>query len=355
MEGVAKLVDLRVIRAVDSAAGVLDPTVQVNPLCNWLFTAASSVVIVGLGWFLTERIVEPRLASVPVDGDPADMPRMEAITPAEERGLRWGLSSFVVACGVLAFVALPSDSALRSAQREKLLLADGTSYDSQVELRTGEIGLDLAHFLEQSEQTPSAAMVGVLEGPEGVRAAGGMIVELMPDADAGTVERLESNLETLDGVSRWLEAGGTEALVGAVLAGLDREVVETAEVRFRCRCNRQSLLDRLLALSAEDRAEVADEDGKVPSQRQSSGASEKADRNALAELRPLPSLAQVAWVVLRVPDDVPVRRVQPDELERTWEGVALQVETRPEVGAEELERPVVSNVYALARRGRSVS
>lgn len=142
-------------------------------------------------------------------------------------------------------------------------LADGTRYESQVELATGEIGLDLAHFLEQSEQTPSAVMVGVLEGPEGVRAAGGMIVELMPDADADTVERLESNLRTLDGVSRWLEAGGTEALVGTVLAGLDREIVETAEVRFRCGCNRQSLLERLLALSAEDRAEVADEDGRV--------------------------------------------------------------------------------------------
>lgn len=142
-------------------------------------------------------------------------------------------------------------------------LADGTSWESQVELRTGEIGLDLAHFLEQSEQTPSAVMVGELEGPEGVRAAGGMIVELMPDAEDVTVERLESNLESLGGVSGWLAAGGTDALVGAVLDGLDREVVETAPVRFRCRCSREALLDRLLALPPDDRAEVADEDGRV--------------------------------------------------------------------------------------------
>ena len=112
-----------------AAAGVLDPTVQVNPLCNWLFTASSSVVIVGLGWFLTERVVEPRLAGMAVDGDPADMPRMDAITPAEERGLRWGLLSFLAACGLLAFLAVPADSALRSAAREKLVLSDGTSYE----------------------------------------------------------------------------------------------------------------------------------------------------------------------------------------------------------------------------------
>ena len=91
------------------------------------------------------------------------------------------------------------------------------NYESRVSLVEGGVASNVVHFLEQSEQTPSAVMVGVLEGPEGVRAAGGMIVELMPDADAGTVARLESNLETLDGVSRWLEAGGTEALLFRIL------------------------------------------------------------------------------------------------------------------------------------------
>ncbi|HVJ83835.1 MAG TPA: AbgT family transporter, partial [Planctomycetia bacterium] len=33
----------------------------VNPLCNWYFMAASSVLLLGLGWFVTEKVVEPRL------------------------------------------------------------------------------------------------------------------------------------------------------------------------------------------------------------------------------------------------------------------------------------------------------
>ncbi len=142
-------------------------------------------------------------------------------------------------------------------------LADGSTYESQVELQTGEIGLDLAHFLDQSEQTPSAVLVGVLEGPEGVRAAGGMIVEVMPDAAPQVVERLEENLSAVAGVSRRLEAGGVEGVVTAVLAGLDVERLERLPVRFRCSCSRETLLDHLVTLTAEERAEVADPDGKI--------------------------------------------------------------------------------------------
>jgi len=142
-------------------------------------------------------------------------------------------------------------------------LADGAVYESQVELVTGEIGLDLAHFLEQSEQTPSAVLVGVLAGPEGVRAAGGMIVEVMPGAGPAAIARLEANLAAVGAPSRRLEVGGVGELVGSVLTGLEREVLERAPVRFRCSCSRESLLDRLFTLSAEDRAEIADGEGKI--------------------------------------------------------------------------------------------
>lgn len=142
-------------------------------------------------------------------------------------------------------------------------LADGSSFESQVELQSGEIGLDLAHFLEQSEQTPSAVMVGVLAGPEGVRAAGGMIVEAMPDAGEEVITRLEASLAGLGGASRWLDIGGIEALADRALVGLGRAVRERHSVRFRCRCSRESLLDRLLGLSVADRAEVSDELGRV--------------------------------------------------------------------------------------------
>jgi molecular chaperone Hsp33 len=145
-------------------------------------------------------------------------------------------------------------------------LADGSSWESQVELVTGEIGVDLAHYLEQSEQVQSAVLVGVLEGPEGVRAAGGMVVEALPGAPAAALATLEANLGALTGVSRLLLAGSVEGLLEAVLRGLGREAAERSEVRFHCSCRRDVLLPKLVALTAEERAELADERGLIEAQ-----------------------------------------------------------------------------------------
>ncbi|MCB1007540.1 MAG: Hsp33 family molecular chaperone HslO [Acidobacteria bacterium] len=161
--------------------------------------------------------------------------------------------------GKLAVGAAIGEGSLR-VHRE---LADGSSYESQVELVSGELGLDLAHFLEQSEQTPSAVLVGVLAGPEGIRAAGGMIVEVMPDAGEEAVDRLERNLADVGGFSRALETSGVDGVIDTILASLDRQVLETNGVRFRCRCARETLLDRLTVLSEEEKVELADLEGRI--------------------------------------------------------------------------------------------
>ena len=136
-------------------------------------------------------------------------------------------------------------------------------YHSQVELVTGEIGDDLAHYLEQSEQIRSAVLLGVLGKPQGVAAAGGMIVEVLPDASEQAIARLEENVAGIRGVSELLETGGIPHVVETVLAGLDRELKETAPLRYRCRCSREKLLHHLVLLTDEDRDYLRREDGTI--------------------------------------------------------------------------------------------
>jgi molecular chaperone Hsp33 len=140
---------------------------------------------------------------------------------------------------------------------------DGGSYHSHVSLVTGEIGDDLAHYLAQSEQSHSAVLVGVLGRKTGVAAAGGVIVEVLPGAPDDVVDRLAGNLAGIAGVSWLLEEGGVERVLDAALAGLDRELMETAALRYRCRCSRERLQQHLVMLSAEDRAYLAEEDGAI--------------------------------------------------------------------------------------------
>ena len=97
-----------------SAAQILAPERAVNPLCNWYFTSASCVLILSLGWFITDRIIEPRLSKVKVDGDAQDVPRLDALAPAERRALWAGMAAMGIGLLLLVLAVVPSDSPLRS-------------------------------------------------------------------------------------------------------------------------------------------------------------------------------------------------------------------------------------------------
>jgi aminobenzoyl-glutamate transport protein len=101
-----------------AGAQILDPSVVLNPLNNYFFTTASSLLIIGLGWYLTDRVVEPRLKNTEVDGDLHDMPTMEALEPNERRGLRWALIAMLLGILVLIVSALPGGSAWRGPDGE---------------------------------------------------------------------------------------------------------------------------------------------------------------------------------------------------------------------------------------------
>ena len=98
-----------------SGAQILDATRLVNPLSNWYFTAASTLLLVGLGWFITDKIVEPRLKKTsPVDGDPEAMPTMETLGAKEKKGLIAGMIAMAIGIAILVAVALPENSMFRS-------------------------------------------------------------------------------------------------------------------------------------------------------------------------------------------------------------------------------------------------
>ncbi|MEM1206055.1 MAG: Hsp33 family molecular chaperone HslO [Acidobacteriota bacterium] len=137
-------------------------------------------------------------------------------------------------------------------------------WSSQVELVSGEIGQDLTHFLHQSYQVRSAALLGVLPAPEGIAAAGGFLIEALPGADEGRVDRLEQGISGLGGrVSPALRSGGLDALCSSVLEGFDTEELERHKLRYTCSCRREALENRMRGLPPADLSEVADEQGQA--------------------------------------------------------------------------------------------
>lgn len=97
-----------------AAAQIINPERLVNPLCNWFFTGASSLLIIVLGWFLTDRVVEPRLRNVAMDGDPSEMPKMETLGAKERRGLFASLVALAIGIVILVLTSAPAGSVLRA-------------------------------------------------------------------------------------------------------------------------------------------------------------------------------------------------------------------------------------------------
>jgi aminobenzoyl-glutamate transport protein len=88
------------------AARIIDPNWTMNPLGNWYFILSIVVLFTPIIWYITDRIVEPRLGkwgSEPDDELKAELAKSE-ITPLERRGLRWaGLAALAL---VILFAAL---------------------------------------------------------------------------------------------------------------------------------------------------------------------------------------------------------------------------------------------------------
>ena len=101
-----------------AGAQIIDPDIVLNPLNNWFFTSASTLLIVGLGWYLTDRVIEPRLSGTSLDGDLAEVPALEPLTPDERRGLQASLAVMGLALLALFVSTLPEGSAWRSPDGE---------------------------------------------------------------------------------------------------------------------------------------------------------------------------------------------------------------------------------------------
>ncbi len=135
----------------------------------------------------------------------------------------------------------------------------GYPYSSTVELVSGEVGEDIAHYLATSEQTPSAIVLGVFVGAQGVTASGGLLIQVLPKAarDEALVQTLESRVSALQGFTPLLQAGkNLTEIFQDILGDMGLHIFpESQMLRFYCGCS----FDRMLgALKIFGEAELQD-------------------------------------------------------------------------------------------------
>ena len=98
-----------------SAAQILDVSYQMNPLANIYFTGLSCMVIVAISWYITDKIIEPRLnASVPVDTDAEQSTDMNIVSTKENKAFSYASLAMLTGIALLVATVLPESSPLRA-------------------------------------------------------------------------------------------------------------------------------------------------------------------------------------------------------------------------------------------------
>lgn len=133
-------------------------------------------------------------------------------------------------------------------------------YRGMVQLASSQVGDDLAAYLTESEQVPSAVGVGIYLDEDGsVLSAGGFLVQALPPQDEKVIDLLMERIAALPPLAGSLRSGMTpEALLGEIFGDQPCDILERRDLRFRCSCSRQRTEKALLSLGSQDLLALAD-------------------------------------------------------------------------------------------------
>lgn len=133
----------------------------------------------------------------------------------------------------------------------------GEPYRGMVRLHSSEIGDDLAYYLTDSEQVPSAVGLGAsLDETGHISVCGGFLLQALPRAETTEIEAIMERIASLPPLSDLLLASGPEGLLARIFGDLPYRRLEGHAIFFRCGCSREKVERALLALGPSELGEI---------------------------------------------------------------------------------------------------
>ena len=134
------------------------------------------------------------------------------------------------------------------------------NWSGTVALQSGEIAEDFAYYFTASEQTPSAVSLGVLVNPDStIQAAGGMIIQMLPDATEEDIVKVEEALGRMKQMSTMInESESLEQILETYFD--DVRILTTQDISFSCHCDRATMKRAISTIAKEEIQAMIDED-----------------------------------------------------------------------------------------------
>ena len=133
-------------------------------------------------------------------------------------------------------------------------------YIGQIELVSGELGIDFANYYTVSEQQPSLVALGVLVAGDAVLKAGGLLIQPLPGCPDDIIDQIELRSPMFSDLSREMTFAPKEELLEDWFRGMDLQILEREPLRYHCACSRYRMEKALISLGRKELQTLIDED-----------------------------------------------------------------------------------------------
>lgn len=130
---------------------------------------------------------------------------------------------------------------------------------------SGEIAEDFTNYFATSEQTPTVVALGVLVDKNGVKAAGGYLITLMPDAGEEEIYKIEEALKKADSISKMLADGKELVEIAEMVTGDNNLMYFEDDIvpKYLCNCSKEKMEKSLITIGKEELEDIINTEGKA--------------------------------------------------------------------------------------------
>lgn len=189
------------------------------------------------------------LGKIVVEADPMCLVHGYVGNPGADLPLRDGRFDIPGALGRAGLLTVTKDLQLKSP------------YQGVVNLVSSEIAEDIAYYLTESEQTPSAmGLTTVPDDQGGIAVAGGFLIQSLPPANDAALETLTARIAAMPPLARLLfDGAGPKDILDRIFGDIPYEILGHQDVAFHCGCSRDRIEQALITLGGDEIRKLADQ------------------------------------------------------------------------------------------------
>lgn len=132
-------------------------------------------------------------------------------------------------------------------------------------LTSGEIADDFTNYFVNSEQRQSAVALGVLVDKNGVKQAGGYLINPMPDATDEEITKVEKAIFEAGAISKMLDENLSLLEIAKKVTGDKnvRIIEDNSTPEYKCECSKKRFEEGLATIGKEEINDIIKKEGKA--------------------------------------------------------------------------------------------